>query len=362
MAKRIGIVLFQLGGPDSIDAVEPFLNNLFLDADIIDFPGAFLARRYLAQKIASRRSGPIGRHYAEIGGKSPINELTNRQAKALQQWLQSRSIDARVVTAMRYWHPMTKEAIETLKRERIDEILLLPLYPQFSRATTYSSVNEWRREITRLAFHVPARLICCYPNHPKYISALVRNIRRTMDRFGETDPASIDLVFSAHGVPVEFIRKGDPYQLQIEETVRCVVREGAWKSPHTICYQSKVGPARWLEPSLTKTIRTLAAAGRKNLLIVPIAFVTEHIETLHEINIEAREVARELGIERFEMTPALNDDPLFIECLGDLVESALNNSAERNNICAILWSSRNKEPEPALCPWYTLTKGTHAGL
>lgn len=351
--KKIGVVMFQLGGPDSTEAVEPFLYNLFLDEDIIDFPGAFLARRFLARKIASRRSIPIGKHYEEIGGKSPINELTARQQSALEEALRSRNLDAVVVTAMRYWHPVTGEAIEELKRQQVDEVLLLPLYPQFSRATTYSSMNEWRRQVQQHNFTAPARLICCYPNHQKYIAALVDAIERTLGRFGAVEPSAIDLVFSAHGVPLEFIRKGDPYKLQIGETVRCVLRTGGWSTPHTICYQSKVGPARWLEPSLTGTIRTLAAAGRKNLLVVPIAFVTEHIETLHEINIEAREQALHLGIERFEMMPALNDHRLYIECLADLVEDALRDPGGPNTTCRMLQSSHAGEPEPILCPWYS---------
>lgn len=352
MGKKIGVVLFQLGGPDSIEAVEPFLTNLFLDEDIIDFPGAFLARRFLARRIAARRSRPIGEHYAEIGGKSPINELTSLQQTALQQVLRERSIDAHVVVAMRYWHPMTGEAIRELRAHHVEEVILLPLYPQFSRATTFSSMNEWRRQAQQLGFEVPARLICCYPNHPDYIRALVENIRVTLERFGSTDPTNIDLLFSAHGVPVDFIRKGDPYQLHVEETVRCVMREGGWQMPYTICYQSKVGPARWLEPSLTGTIASLASQGRKNLLVVPVAFVTEHIETLHEINIEAREEAMHLGVERFEMMPSLNDHPLYIQCLADLVQSALARPGWRNGTCVHLHGDRRGKPEPILCPWF----------
>lgn len=352
-SKKIGVVLFQLGGPDSTKAVEPFLYNLFLDEDIIDFPGAFLARRFLARKIASRRSVPIGKHYEAIGGKSPINELTERQRSALENVLRSRNLDAVVVTAMRYWHPLTGEAIEELERHQVDEVLLLPLYPQFSRATTYSSMNEWKRQVRQHNFSPPSRLICCYPNHQKYIAALVDAIERTLGTFGPIEPTDIDLVFSAHGVPLDFIRRGDPYKLQIEETVRCVLLTGGWSCPHTICYQSKVGPARWLEPSLTGTIRTLASAGRKNLLVVPIAFVTEHIETLHEINIEAREEALHLGVNRFEMMPALNDHRLYIECLADLVEEALRHPGTPNATCRMLHALHAGEPSPTLCPWYS---------
>ncbi|MEX2117204.1 MAG: ferrochelatase [Bacteroidota bacterium] len=348
--KRTAVVLFQLGGPDSLDAIEPFLYNLFVDPDIIDFPGAFLARRLLARRIAASRSKPVGKHYAEIGGKSPINELTDLQAKGLEQALRANGIDARVLVAMRYWHPLTEEVIRELQRGSFDEIVLLPLYPQYSKATTFSSMNEWRRQCERLGFsNVPTRLLCCYPDHPKYISALVGNINQTLKRFAGIDPGDIDLVFSAHGVPVDFIKKGDPYKLHIEETVKQVLRHGGWSSPHITCYQSKVGPARWLEPSLTGVIRSLGSAGRKHLLVIPVAFVTEHIETLHEINIEAREEAQHLGIARFEMMPALNDHPEYIACLTDLVVKAMS-SSELNQTCRLLWNSKPNEPKPALCP------------
>ena len=348
--KKIAVVLFQLGGPDSLEAVEPFLYNLFLDPDIIDFPGAFLARKLLAGRIASSRSKPIGKHYAEIGGKSPINELTGLQAKALETSLRSKGVNANILVAMRYWHPFTDEVIEELKREPFDEIILLPLYPHYSKATTFSSMNEWRRQCKRSGYSgIPTRLICCYPNHPHYINALVDNINQTLKRFTGIDPADIDLVFSAHGVPLDFIRKGDPYKLQIEETVAQVLRRGGWSSPSITCYQSKVGPSRWLEPSLTNVIHSLGGAGRKNLLVIPVAFVTEHIETLHEINIEAREEAEQCGVSRFEMMPALNDHPEYIACLTDLVIGTLNSSGQ-NLTCRLLWESNPGESKPVLCP------------
>lgn len=352
MSQRTAVVAFQLGGPDSLEAVEPFLYNLFLDPDIIDFPGAFLARKLLARTIASRRSKPIGEHYKEIGGKSPINELTDRQARALERSLRERNIDARVIVAMRYWHPLTEEAVHTLLKENIDEVVLLPLYPQFSKATTYSSVNEWNRQTRLLGFHRRPRLVCCYPNHPLYIEALVDNINRTFERFGGIPRKEIDLVFSAHGVPLDFVRRGDPYKLQVEETVRLVLKKGNWESPSLLCYQSKVGPSKWLEPSLLQSIRTLGANGRKHLLVVPVAFVTEHIETLHEINIEAREEAEQHGILRFEMMPALNDHPTFIQCLTELVLARIDSDAPEFSKCRRFREEHGEKDEPILCPWY----------
>lgn len=352
MSTKIAVVLFQLGGPDSPDAIRPFLYNLFRDPDIIDFPGAFLARRPLAWFIATLRSKSVGEHYKEIGGKSPILELTMQQAAALERSLANEGIDARVLVAMRYWHPLTEDAIRQIKSDSFERIILLPLYPQFSQATTYSSVNEWNHQAKRLGLSTPTQLICCYPNHPEMIDAFVDRINIALSRFGGTAQEDIDLIFSAHGVPMQFIRRGDPYQLQIEETVQRIVERGKWKSPHILCYQSKVGPQQWLGPSLLETIERRAKAGRKHMLIAPIAFVTEHIETLHEINIEAREYAEQFGVEQFEMMPALNDHPKFIACLTELVLARVHSKADPISKCAKLWREHPERPKPVLCPWY----------
>lgn len=317
--KKIGVVLFQLGGPDSLDAIEPFLYNLFCDPDIINFPGAFLARKPLAKFISTRRAKRVAQNYIDIGGKSPIGELTNDQRNALEIELNKR-VPAKVYVAMRYWHPFTEVAIAEMKKERFDKIVLLPLYPQHSKATTVSSVKEWEKQCKLLGFNdVPSTSVASYYNHPLYIEAIVDNINRVYPNFSSVDPANVDLVFSAHGIPLSLVKAGDPYAGQIEESVRLVVEKGKWKSPHMLCFQSKVGPMEWLKPSLDETIENLGKWGRKHLLVIPIAFVTEHIETLHEINIEAREEAMHLGVEQFEMMPALNCNPKFIDCLADLV-------------------------------------------
>lgn len=355
-ADRTAVVLFQLGGPDSPEAVEPFLYNLFRDPDIIDFPGAFLARRPLARFIASRRSPKVAEHYREIGGKSPIIDLTAAQAAALAAAL-APEVSAGVFVAMRYWKPFTDEAARAVREGGFARVVLLPLYPHYSRATTLSSMKEWRRQARRAGLkEVREAEICCFFNHPLYIRALAENLDRTLRRFAGVAPEEIDIVFSAHGVPVSLIEGGDPYQLQIEETVRLVLEAGGWRSPWTLCYQSKVGRAEWLRPGLTETIANLAAAGRKRLLVVPVSFVTDHIETLHEIDMEAREEARALGVEQFEMTPGLNSDPLFIACLADLVRGALGlataagadaGSAES---CRGVCDRAPREHEPSLCP------------
>ena len=318
---KLAVVLFQLGGPDSLEAIEPFLYNLFSDPDIIDFPLARLARRPLARLVARNRAGKVREHYAEIGGKSPIIELTQAQARALEQELR-KSLDARVFVAMRYWRPLTDEVIGALQQEPADELVLLPLYPQYSRVTSGSSLNEWQRQYARAGLpDVPTHTIRDFYRHPLYLAAMVERINQSLARFPAGEP--VTLVFSAHGVPRDVIAGGDPYQEQVEATVELVMKRGGWRHPHRLCYQSKVGPGRWLQPMLHQTLRELAAARTENVLVVPIAFVTDHIETLHEIDLEARAQARELGLRRFEMTPGLNDSPTFLRALTDLVLTAV---------------------------------------
>jgi len=319
--KRVGVVLFQLGGPDSLEAVEPFLYNLFSDPDIIDFPLARIARQPLARLIAANRAKKVRSHYAEIGGRSPIRELTLRQAQALQTELRP-DLTASVVVAMRYWHPLTAEAMRQLQAERVEELVLLPLYPQYSSTTTGSSLNEWRRRAAAFGLDgLPAHMIREFYEHPGYVDSLVEQVDRTLERYGAGK--TVHLVFSAHNVPATVIEAGDPYCAQIESTMKLVMSRGGWAAPAHLCYQSKVGGARWLEPSLDKTIEELAARGAENLLVIPIAFVCDHVETLSEIDIEAREKAARCGIRQFEMMPGLNDSPRFICTLAELVRAAL---------------------------------------
>lgn len=315
--KTIGVVLFQLGGPDRLEAVEPFLYNLFCDPEIINFMGASVARKPLAKLIASRRAEVVKEHYAAIGGGSPIVELTNRQARALADAL-APEVDARVVVAMRYWHPLTEEAIAQLHRDVLEQLILLPLYPHYSFATTGSSLKEWQRLYRSNG--LPVRMIHDFHDHPLYIAALVERINESLREMNQ--PEDVHLLFSAHGLPLSLVEKGDPYPKQIEETVKLVLAAGGWPNASTLCYQSRVGRQKWLEPSLTKTIGEFPARGVRRVLVIPISFVTEHIETLHEINIEAREQAAARGVEEFRMMASLNDSRTFIRALADLVKIA----------------------------------------
>jgi len=319
MSDRIGVVLFQLGGPDSLDAVEPFLFNLFTDPDIIDLPLAFLLRKPLARLISSKRSPKIREHYREIGGRSPLLRMTNRQARALERRLRQ-DVDASVYVAMRYWHPFTEDVLRRLESDRIRRVILLPLYPQYSVATTGSSLHEWERSVRRNGYDgISYELIEEYSTHPSYLDAIVQNITIALRRVPPADRDRVHLVFSAHGTPVKLVKRGDPYERQVTQTYQGVLSRGEFGLNHTLCYQSKVGPEKWLEPSLDDTIHRLAEAGTTHMIIVPIAFVSDHVETLHEINIETKAEARSLGVRHYDIMPALNTNPRFIEALADLV-------------------------------------------
>ena len=323
--KKISVVLFQLGGPDSSAAVEPFLYNLFCDPDIIDFFGAWFARRPLARYIARNRAGVVREHYEAIGGHSPIRQLTERQARALEAAL-SPHCDAKCFVAMRYWHPLSAEAAAQVNARGAPDIVLLPMYPQYSFATTSSSLKEWKRVFHPNGSGPRVHTVETFFDHPLYVQSVAEKIALTLTHFDEPDRAHI--VFSAHGLPLSQIERGDPYARQVADTVKLVMQRGAWNNAHTLCFQSKVGRRKWLTPSLIDTIGQLTRAGEKNLLIAPIAFVTEHIETLHEINIEAREQAHTLGVQQFEMMPAVGDSPTFISALADVVLRSLSNTGE----------------------------------
>jgi ferrochelatase len=322
--RRVGVVLFQLGGPDTLDAIEPFLFNLFCDPDIIDFPFARIGRKPLAKLISSTRARKVQHHYATIGGGSPIRRFTEQQARALQLKLGESGLDTRCFVAMRYWHPFTAEAIAHLRAARCDEVVLLPLYPHYSSTTTGSSLNEWNRLFSE---EIPVHLVGPFYHHELYLRALVERVDEALARFD--DPERPEVVFSAHSVPVAVIQKGDPYQRQIEETVKLVMQRGGWANGYRLCYQSKVGASKWLQPSLHAALREIAAEKDREVCIVPISFVSDHVETLGEIDHEARAEAAKLGIHRFEMTSGLNDSRTFIAALADLVSRAIDVDSER---------------------------------
>ena len=317
MSATTAILLLQMGGPDALEAVEPFLVNLFSDRDIIRIGPAFL-QPFIARRIARRRGKKVEQYYARIGGKSPIRELTESQALALEMQL---GPEFRCFVAMRYWRPSTIEALAAIRREGISRVIALSLYPHYSRATTGSSINELKRVLGLAGVKFQLSCVDRFYDHPIYIEALTERIEEGLSQFG--DRRGVELVFSAHSLPQSFIDDGDPYLSHIEETIRLVM-ERLGEINYHLAFQSRAGPVKWLEPSTEEMIRRLASNGAKNLLMVPLSFVSDHIETLYEIDIQYAEKARELGITNFRRSPSLNTSPLFIDCLADLVRKAVN--------------------------------------
>ncbi|CAN5392471.1 ferrochelatase [soil metagenome] len=318
MSETIGVVLLNLGGPDSLGAVEPFLYNLFSDPDIIDFPGSFLFRKRLAKLISTRRAPWVIKQYSEIGGKSPLKDHTLRQAALLEKKL-NEAFPAKVYAAMRYWRPSTEEALDAIERDQVKRVILLPLYPQYSIATTASSVKEWKKQLALRGSNISFSLIDSYYDHPTYIDAFIERIRDGLDRFPAKTRDDVTILFSAHGTPMKLVRQGDPYSSHIAKTVEAIIERGQITQATTLCYQSKVGPLKWLTPSTPDTIGRLASEGVKNMLLVPVAFASDHLETLFELGIEYRRQAVEKGVRQYEVTEGLNDSPLFIEALAELV-------------------------------------------
>lgn len=322
-ANKTAVVLFNLGGPDSDTAVEPFLFNLFNDPDIINFPLSFLFRRWLARTISSKRAPRIIEQYNEIGGKSPIYGLTKLQAELLETEL-NREIDANVFIAMRYWRPFTHQAVEQILKGDFRKVILLPLYPHYSSSTTGSSFNEWKRAISRYPdLKKKSVLIRNYFDNDDYIDSIIGRIDEGLEKFDAEKRDDVFILFSAHGTPMKLVRQGDPYSNEIRKTVETVAKKRGL-AKYKLCWQSKVGPQKWLTPSTPDVIKETINEGYKNLLIVPIAFVSDHLETLFELGIEYRKEAMEAGAEKYIVTEGLNGSPKFINALKNLVLKNLN--------------------------------------
>ena len=316
MGRRIAVVLFNLGGPDRPEAVRPFLRNLFRDPAIISAP--WIVREALAWLISTTRTKEASANYAKMGGRSPLVPETEKQAEALTEVLGGLlpGHEARCFLAMRYWHPFVSEAAKAVKAYAPDEIVILPLYPQFSTTTTASSLKAWRD-----AGGAEARTICCYPEEADFIKAHASLIETAWKDAGK--PANPRVLFSAHGLPEITVERGDSYQWQVEQTVARVVEQlPAALKDHEVCYQSRVGPLKWIGPPTDEAIERACKAGR-DILLTPIAFVSEHIETLVELDEEYAEVAEEYGAPSYTRVPALGVHPQFIKALGGLVVRAL---------------------------------------
>jgi protoporphyrin/coproporphyrin ferrochelatase len=321
---RVGVLLLNLGGPERIEDVGPFLYNLFSDPEIIRLPIPAL-QKPLAWLISTLRSGKSQEAYRSIGGGSPLRRITDQQARELQSELRQRQVQATTYVAMRYWHPFTESAV---KADAVDEVVVLPLYPHFSISTSGSSFRELQRlrQADPAFSRLPIRCIRSWYDHPGYVLAMAELIAREVQECN--DPTTARIFFSAHGVPKSYVEEaGDPYQQHIEACTDLIMTELARQlghgNPFTLAYQSRVGPVEWLQPYTDEALVELGEQGVKELVVVPISFVSEHIETLEEIDIEYREIATEAGITTFRRVPALDTYPTFIRGLADLVQLAM---------------------------------------
>lgn len=316
--RKVAIVLVNLGGPDKPAAVEPFLFNLFNDPAIIRLPG-FL--RYLVAKLISKRRAPVAREiYRELGGGSPLVPLTEAQGRALEQAL-SGEMEARAFLAMRYWHPFASEAAAEIKKWGADEIVLLPLYPQYSTTTTESSFKDWMHAAKAEGLNQKPHVVCCYPTEQGFIASYVRLTKAAITEAGGTE--NVRVLFSAHGLPKKVVDAGDPYQRQVEQS--CAAIAAGLDMPGldwVTCYQSRVGPMEWIGPATDDEVRRAGKEGKK-LVVVPVAFVSEHSETLVELDIEYRDLARESGVPAYFRVAAVGTEPKFIDGLARLVKEAL---------------------------------------
>jgi ferrochelatase len=317
VSKKLAVVLFNLGGPDGPAAVRPFLFNLFRDPAIIGAPA--IIRYPLAALISTTREKMAKANYAIMGGGSPLLPETKKQAEALEVELAKSlpGVEAKCFIAMRYWHPFTAETAKAVAAFAPDEIVLLPLYPQYSDTTTASSLNTWRK-----VYKGPGRqtTVCCYPDEAGLVEAHARLIRDTWER--SSSPSNVRLLFSAHGLPEKVILAGDPYQKQVEATAAAIVANLPAGLDWTVCYQSRVGPLKWIGPSTDEEIRRAGADG-KGVIVLPIAFVSEHVETLVELDHEYAELAKEAGVAPYIRVPALGVAPEFITGMAAMVGRAL---------------------------------------
>ncbi len=314
MNNKIVVVLLNMGGPDSLEAIEPFLNNLFQDPDIFKIP---FGQKIFAKIISKLRAPKVAEQYKHIGNKSPQNEHTEKQRELLEQSLRNANINADVLIAMRYWKPLTAETVKVIEQNNYDKIILLPLYPHFSSVTTGSSFNEWWRYYKDEKEKIVE--INNFHTQKKYLSAISKRIDESLEQFPKELLNNVELLFSAHSVPQSLIANGDPYQSQILESIRLIMELRNNSEKHHISYQSKVGPVKWLTPSTQDKISELGEKGVENLLVIPISFVSDHIETLYELGIEYRKVAEENKIINYQVITGLNDSPEFIQQLHDLV-------------------------------------------
>ncbi|MFC1673031.1 ferrochelatase [Pseudomonadota bacterium] len=326
--KKCAVVMFNLGGPDGPEAVQPFLFNLFNDAAIIGVPQPI---RWLLAKFISKKRAPFAQEiYQHIGGKSPLLDLTNEQAQALESVLSERlaGVDVKTFVSMRYWHPFSDQVAGEVKAYAPDQIVLLPLYPQFSTTTSASSLEDWDLAAKKVGLDVPTKRVCCYPVEPGFIKAQVDLLKASLTKAGD----NVRVLFSAHGLPKKIVdQKGDPYPDHVERGAQAIVDEltnqGITLDDWRVCYQSRVGPLEWIGPATEDEIARAGSEG-KALVVLPLAFVSEHSETLVELDIEYGELAEQKGVATYVRVPAVGTHAEFISGLGEVVAGALSVNAD----------------------------------
>ena len=317
-----GVCLLYMGGPERLEEVQPFLKALFSDRDLIQLPGGALLQRAFARLIAARRAPRVKQRYARIGGGSPLVATTRQQARLLQARLASTG-DFRVEVAMRYSEPRAERAVASLAEQGVRRCVALPLYPHYSSATTGSSHKDLRRALAASGASIRLLEIDDFHDNDRYLDALAARVNEGLEGLG----GEVTVLFSAHSLPRRLVQRGDPYQRQVEATVAGIVERLELKR-WRLGYQSRSGPVRWLDPDTLQLIDELARGGERRLLVVPVSFVSDHIETLHEIDVEMRHYAAQRGIETFARAPSLNDDDAFIEALQQLVLERLERPDE----------------------------------
>ena len=321
-SPKIGVLLFNLGGPETLADVKPFLFNLFSDPDIIRIKNNGL-RKAVAWFIATTRNKRSCSYYSQIGGGSPLRRITEGQAAALERHLAGEGFDVGAYVGMRCWHPTIDEALDALERDGITHVVVLPLFPQFSVTTSGSCINYFNALLRRRKSPVQASYVTRWFDEPHYIAAVTNLIRDEMAKFPNPDPRSIYVVYSAHSIPKRYVDEGDPYLDHTQHTVDLVNAQLGSKHSWTLSFQSKVGPVKWLEPSTEEVLTTLGRRRTEQVLVVPISFVSDHIETLYEIDIQYRHEAQEAGIRHFRRTPSLNVNPTFIASLAAIVKEQI---------------------------------------
>lgn len=320
--SRRAILFIQLGGPETLDDVPAFLYRLFSDPDVIRVRPAPL-RKAIAAAIAAGRANASRKLYATIGGGSPIRRLTQQQAEGTERLLREEGREVVVRAAMTCSAPLVEDVVKDLAADGVDRFLAFPLYPQYSLTTTKGALERSRAAVRRFAPRGRLEELSSWPAHPRFVAAHAELIREELARFPDPRPEAVHLLFSAHSIPRKLVTKeGDPYPREVETSIRAILARLDWKGPSTLAYQSKLGPVEWLGPPTIEAIRELGRSGARQVLAVPIAFVTDHVETLYEIDQLFGEVARRAGITHFRRTPGLNDRPTFLRALADLAASA----------------------------------------